>query len=174
MNFVTIEESFIRNSRRIVKFLRLGSKDVQTSYQAGPQGIDSAPRKGKRAIYAATQKQGETVILGYINEHGAVEDGEIKIYSEDSDGAIAIYAHFKQDGTIEFNGSTDNLVTHAKLKEVIVELQQDINNLKQLITSWAPVANDGGAALKAALATWQGTQLTEDIDQAKAENLKTS
>lgn len=52
-------------------------------------------------------------------------------------------------------------------------IEQDINNLKSAFTTWVVVAEDGGAALKAAAATWFGKQLTEtqrsDIENTKVQ-----
>lgn len=53
-------------------------------------------------------------------------------------------------------------------------IEQDINTLKEIIgTTWVPVATDGGAALKAAAATWSGTDLVETInDDIQNEKFK--
>ena len=54
------------------------------------------------------------------------------------------------------------------------KLEQDINDLKQIFsTTWIPVPTDGGAALKAAAATWAGSVLTETVnDDIQNENFK--
>lgn len=44
-------------------------------------------------------------------------------------------------------------------------LEQDINTLKTAMAAWAPVSQDGGAALKAATATWFGSQLQTTSSQ---------
>jgi hypothetical protein len=51
------------------------------------------------------------------------------------------------------------------------KIEQDINNLKAVFSSWTPVPNDGGAALKTAAASWYGQQLTitqpSDVENPK-------
>lgn len=43
-------------------------------------------------------------------------------------------------------------------------LEEDLNKIKMVFsTIWTPVSNDGGAALKAAAATWAGQTLTQTI-----------
>jgi hypothetical protein len=45
-------------------------------------------------------------------------------------------------------------------------LEQDLNTLKQVLAAWVPVPSDGGAALKAAAATWAAGLLTPTQSQA--------
>ena len=60
MNLVKVISSEIDNTkRRIVKFLRYGKSDVQTSFEAMPFGIDSSPTKDMIAIYAPTGENGK-------------------------------------------------------------------------------------------------------------------
>lgn len=40
------------------------------------------------------------------------------------------------------------------------QLEKDLNNLKNLISGWAPISGDGGAALKTILTSWFSTKLT--------------
>ena len=112
MKVVKIISSAIEEGFRRIKFQRLGKSDVQSSYQANPFGVDSQPIKDMQAIHAATGEKGESVVLGYINKALAAADGEIRIFSVDSDGALKSYVHVKADGTIEINSgnSTINIV----------------------------------------------------------------
>ena len=41
----------------------------------------------------------------------------------------------------------------------VVLLADELNTLKQVLTSWTPVPQDGGASLKASVASWAGRQL---------------
>lgn len=75
-------------------------------------------------------------------------------------------------GIIAINGETDFAVRFTKLKEVVDELQSDITTLKNVFSTWTPVANDGGAALKTAATTWYSTALTKLIDLAKVLTVK--
>lgn len=65
------------------------------------------------------------------------------------------------DGSIKFNnGSFGGLVKIEDLVNKLNTIEQDLNTLKTVFSGWTPVANDGGAALKAAAATWYAQQLT--------------
>ncbi len=61
---------------------------------------------------------------------------------------------------IVINGSDNKgLVKIDKLTEKLNAIEQDINMLKGIFSGWVPVTQDGGAALKAAAATWASGQL---------------
>lgn len=65
------------------------------------------------------------------------------------------------DGNTIFNGGGNDGFTNVN--DVVTELkktQTDSNNLKTAISGWVPVPNDGGAALKTALATWYAASIT--------------
>lgn len=66
------------------------------------------------------------------------------------------------DRAAVFNGGDlGGLINIADLTDRLNTIEKDINNLKKVFaTSWSPVAQDGGAALKTAAASWSGTQLT--------------
>ena len=63
--------------------------------------------------------------------------------------------------TIVINGGKlGGLINIEQLTEKLNAIEDDINSLKAAITNWLPVAQDGGAALKTAVSTWAGQQLT--------------
>ena len=77
-----------------------------------------------------------------------------------------------KDGLVQFNdGSFDGFVKIKDLVEKLNALEKDINNLKNAFTSWTPVPNDGGAALKSSAASWYAQQLQE-TQQSDLENTK--
>lgn len=174
MNFVKTISSEIDNlNRRVIKFLRLGKEDFQTSLQVAPHGIDSNPVRDMVAIYGESSQKGKTVIIGYLNREMLAVPGETRVYSTDSTGALKGFIWLKSDGTYHFGGDADNLVRFSKLKEVVDELQNDLTTLKQVFTNWVPVPNDGGAALKSGSSSWAGTPLTKNIDASKIDEFKT-
>ncbi|MBL8002398.1 MAG: hypothetical protein JNL05_10590 [Flavobacteriales bacterium] len=62
---------------------------------------------------------------------------------------------------LRLNGNAyGGLVMVQGLQQKLNILEQQFNQLKQLVGSWVPVPNDGGASLKVQLATWSGQQLT--------------
>ncbi len=76
-----------------------------------------------------------------------------------------------KDGTIFNEGNNGGLVISEKVTDEINALKQDINSLKQAITTWIPVPQDGGASFKAAAASWAG-QILVDTVKTTLENDK--
>jgi phage baseplate assembly protein gpV len=63
---------------------------------------------------------------------------------------------------ITFNGGNNGgILKSEEVKGSDDALVDAVNALKQVFTSWVPVANDGGAALKTAVSTWAGQQLAK-------------
>lgn len=64
--------------------------------------------------------------------------------------------------TIVINGGKlGGLINIEQLTEKLNTIEDDINSLKNVMSSWTPVAQDGGAALKASVSTWAGQALTK-------------
>jgi hypothetical protein len=72
---------------------------------------------------------------------------------------------------IVFNEGTTGLAKSDKVTEKINALERDLNSLKTVFKSWVTVPQDGGAALKTAVAGWMGQSLVEtkqtDIEDTK-------
>lgn len=78
----------------------------------------------------------------------------------------------KSTQLIEFNaGTLGGLVKVNDLVTKLNTLEQDLNNLKSAFSGWTPVPQDGGAALKAALASYMAATITKtkvsDIENNK-------
>lgn len=97
----------------------------------------------------------------------------------DSDGFVSM---FSEVDSVAFrttsgnvvqlqDGSLGGLVIVANMVARMNILENDINSIKSAFSSWVVAPGDGGAALKAAAATWFGTTLTPTID-ADIENDK--
>lgn len=71
-----------------------------------------------------------------------------------------IYAE-KIDKVIYHNGENKGIVKVEPTTDKLNALEQSINDLKQIFTSWTPSPQDGGAALKSVVSSWAGQQLTE-------------
>lgn len=80
---------------------------------------------------------------------------------------------FEFDSTsFRFNGGeNEGLMKISQTVSKLNALENDLNTIKAAILGWAPVAGDGGTALKAALAAWYG-QLFVPTTQAELENTK--
>lgn len=67
-----------------------------------------------------------------------------------------------KDGKIEMNGGDlGGLINIEDLVSHMNTIEDDINNLKNIMSGWSPVAQDGGAALKGAITTWAGQSITK-------------
>lgn len=64
--------------------------------------------------------------------------------------------------TIVINGGKlGGLINIEQLTEKLNTIEDDINSLKNVMSTWTPVAQDGGAALKTSVSTWAGQTLTK-------------
>jgi len=104
-------------------------------------------------------KVGSNVIVGFLNKSAAY----LIMASElDSFEVVIGNTSFSMDGsTIKMNGgSLGGLVKVQSNVSKLNALENSINSMKQVLQSWIPVPNDGGAALKTAITTWAYSQLT--------------
>lgn len=68
-------------------------------------------------------------------------------------------------------GGLGGLINIEQLTGKLNAIEDDINSLKTAMDSWTPVAQDGGAALKTAISSWAGQQLTRS-DKSDYEDEK--
>ena len=74
------------------------------------------------------------------------------------------------DGEVVINGGeNEGLVKVKELTDKLNAIENDINNLKSIFSSWGPVVYDGGASLKAAAASW-AAQTLATTSQKDIEN----
>jgi hypothetical protein len=109
-------------------------------------------------------KMDSLVLVGTIgnNENNAF----VLIFSELTDITI--------DAKIVINdGENKGMVKIEPTIEKLNAIENKINDLIEVFTSWTPVAQDGGAALKSALSSWITQQLqTTEIVDLENENVK--
>jgi hypothetical protein len=164
MNLVKVYSTSVDNLKRtIVKFLRYGKSDVQTSMQAAPYGIDHNPIKDMIAIYGETAKNGDTVIVGYINKNAKAGEGELRLFSTDANGTEKMYLWLKANGTMELGGSADNVVKYTPLNSGLAAFQAQIQ--AQLVLIAAGIASAGGS--------YSPGTLNINISASKVAQLKT-
>lgn len=58
-------------------------------------------------------------------------------------------------------GRQGGLVLIRNLVDRLNALEDDLNSLKQALSSWTPIPNDGGASLKAGIGAWFGQRLSK-------------
>lgn len=106
---------------------------------------------GENSKILVTPEIGSYVLVadlaGDLSQLAVVGYSEVKKIEVDTDKVI-------------FNGGNNHgLVNINDLTQKLNAIEQDINTLKSIFTSWTPVVEDGGAALKAATQTWASSQL---------------
>lgn len=130
MNLVkVISTDYNTIKQRVIKFLRMGRIDIQTSIESAPYGIDSNPVEKMIAIYGPTADKSQTVILGYLNKNQLAKPGEMRCYSTDANGALKFYTWLKNDGTMEIGGTADHMVRYSKLETAYNQLKTDHDTL---------------------------------------------
>lgn len=165
MKFVSVISTSIDDAhRRIVKFFGMG-KRAFTATDASPYGIDSNPIAGMVAIYAESDQNGKTVIIGYLNTNKLAQIGELRLYSTDKNGNEKFYTWLKNDGTYEIGGNADNSVRYSKLAAAFNELQGKFNTFAAAYTPGSPAILGTPPTI---------AQSTGDITQAKINEIKTS
>ncbi len=107
----------------------------------------------------------EGILLGYS------KSGVIVYPKPDTDVLVAFVDNSKTNGavimvekteSVEIMGSDNGgILISQSTADKFNAIEQDLNSLKQVFVSWVVVANDGGAALKAAISTWAAQVLIE-------------
>lgn len=129
VNFTRIISSTIKAGRNLAKFRLFGPDDVREKPIAAPYGVDGNPIPKMVGIYAKTGEDGKGVLLGFIQENALADPGELRLFATDQNGVEKCFIWLKNNGTIELNGSADNLVRYSKLKQGFDELRNDFNSL---------------------------------------------
>lgn len=107
-------------------------------------------------------------------------DGMVLMFSEIKSVSIKINEDISllmDADKIEFNGNAKNsyLCDINVVKDKIEALEQQLNDLKTVFsTTWIPAPMDGGAALKAAVATWAGQTIAPltSVEDLKDDKIK--
>lgn len=124
ISWAKIQESFLEKTFRIFKVTQYG---VKTADSCEPFGDDSNPLKGMTAIFAESETNGNSVIIGYIDKNKLAEVGEKRLFSLKEDGSLAAFAWLKNNGDIYLNGDSDNLLKYKPFEQLFADLDQKIN-----------------------------------------------
>lgn len=135
-------------------------------------------------------EKGSFVVVGFVADGAAgvvlltekIESAEIVIGDTsavmDADGLRFdvgdISAHLDKNAVAFNGGDLGGLVKVEALTKRLNTIENDINSLKNVFSSWVVAPQDGGAALKAAAAPWSGSQLTptkrDDYENKKVKH----
>lgn len=139
-------------------------------------GVNLQANQGSDSGLCVFPKVGSFVVVGFVADGAAgvvllcdeIESAEIVI--GDTSALISATgltvkvadASAKLDKTaVTFNGgSLGGLVKVVELTQRLNLIENDINVLKSIFAGWAPVSQDGGAALKTAVTAWSTQTLT--------------
>jgi hypothetical protein len=161
------------NDNRIVKAFRFiknyFSGNTHESAQCAPFGDDSCPIKGVNGLKTITTTSALQIVIGYFNKNPKALAGEKRLYSVKPDGSISFEVWFKNDGTIEIGGNTDNLMGYTEMKKAFDQLKSDLNDF---ITVYNAHVHPVSGASTTAPGTL-GTASKADMSKAKINAIKT-
>lgn len=134
--------------------------------QGATKGVVLFPRKGSYVAVAMLSGYAAGVVVLTEDVESIevnINDGTKLVITEDvmslnvKDGITLDI----DDSAAVFNGGDlGGLINIEDLTSKLNNIEREINNLKTVFSSWAPVPQDGGAALKASVSSWAGKQLT--------------
>ena len=107
---------------------------------ANSAGIIITPKLNSEVIVHQISK-----VDSYVAQYSEIEKIDIEI------GAFKLSFNANE---MVFNEGTVGLAKSDILVSKYNALEQDVNALKQLFSTWAPVLQDGGTALKTILTSW--------------------
>lgn len=119
-----------------------------------PEVLLTPADEGAEGKLVITPKEGSQVTVadlsgGELRQLAVVHWGEVE--------KISLTA-----ASIELNGGDNGgLVKIEALTDKINNIEKDINKLKQALTTWVPVPQDGGASLKSGVTSWATQQLVQ-------------
>lgn len=100
------------------------------------------------------------VIVGTFTNYGGAGAVLLCDDVERIEATVGNYSLEITDEGISLNGGNlGGLVKVTELTQRLNAIERDLNALKTAFSSWAPVAQDGGAALKAATGSWYSQTL---------------
>lgn len=104
---------------------------------------------------------GSFVVVGFL---AGVSAGVVLLCEdiESIDVVVGSYQlHIDDNGIVMNGGKLGGLVKVEDLTTRLNLIENEVNAIKQVFSSWSPVPNDGGASLKVASASWSGQKLEE-------------
>lgn len=154
-----IDSTSVEDGFRSAKVEQYGMKtaDLVQSF-----GEDSNPISGMMAVFEETDTDGEPIIIGYINPNAIAAVGEKRMYSVDASGNEQAFIWLKNNGDIELNGSSDNVVRYSELERGLLAMVQKLN--AELTKIQVGISALGG--------TYAKVNVDVDIKGAKIDNVK--
>ncbi len=136
----------------------------------GTHGVVSRASKKTRGVKIRIGKLSIVIAAYTYGVEPPENEGALKLYATDADGAEVGSHLLDNDGTHVFNDGTDWAVRYSKLEESFNELQSQHNKLQSafdLHTHGGVETGDGSTAIPAP----SGAESTTDISAAKVEEI---
>jgi hypothetical protein len=139
--------------------------DVEPLNEDAPLlGVNLQANQGSTVGVVAIPRVGSYVMVGYVADGAAgmvvlcddIEEVEVVIKDKDTASIVVT-----EDGITMNGGSLGGLVKVEDITKRLNLIEKDINKLKQSLSSWTPVPQDGGSALKAGVTSWASQKLAE-------------
>lgn len=154
------------SAMRTITSVLFGNKDVRESNEVSPYGWDSCPIAGVVAVYADTYSKGDNIVLGYANKNQIATEGQSRMYSTDTAGALKYFVYCKDNQILIGTGTPTNHFT--QWEALNTQLQSSVVNFinTQLPLIATGIAGGGGSYTP-------GT-MSLNITTAKTDNILTN
>lgn len=139
--------------------------DVEPLNEEAPLlGVNLQANQGSTVGVVQIPREGSFVMVGFVQDGAAgmvllcddIEEAQVVV--KDTETASIVVS---EDGIVMNGGGLRGLVKVEAMTERLNLIEDDINKLKQALTSWKPEPQDGGAALKDGVTAWAGQQLAK-------------
>ena len=135
--------------------------------QEGGNGLVCYPAVGSHVVVSFVNDAAGVVVLTEIIDKiqlVAGDDKPVSIAITNNTLNVSVNGtsiEISGDKTITFNGGDNGgLVISQNTADKLAAIETDLNSLKTAVSGWAPVAQDGGAALKGLISGWAGQSFT--------------
>jgi len=151
------------------------NEDVRKVQIMNMSGVNVRPRVGQKILVLDLGGGFEIGIATDDMIDADLEDGEIEIYSIDSNGAKSGKVKIKPNGELVLNDGTDYAVKYSKLESEFNKLKDDFNSHVQNYNSHTHVTTatvDAGLVGSIAATTSTSSPSSPDITQTKVDKVR--
>lgn len=135
-----------------------------------PNVIGLVTPRGHYVTLNEAAEEDEDILTFQLENGLSVKAGLEKLSVQIPDGSTI---EVTKDKIILNGGENKGLINISDLVDKLNTLEEDLNNLKTVFSSWVPVASDGGMALKTALTVPPGTAwATKRLTKTKESDLE--
>lgn len=140
-----------KDDDRLICTVDFGADDAITAVLYGLSSVSEYPMIDDEVV--VSRGDDENVIVATFRPVGGIAMGESIIYGRDSDGVVVSSVKLGNDGTVKINGGTDGMVETGNASDFVAlsaKVDAHISAIDDVLRTWTPIPNDGGAALQTA------------------------